>query len=64
MDTITSNEFLNSVLEVDAWKELSKKAAFTVEMLEKYADKLDWEEISRNDGFAHFLVPRQSSSDS
>ena len=49
MEAITSNEFLNSVLEADAWKELSGKAAFTVEMLEKYADKLDWEEISRND---------------
>lgn len=49
MEAITSNEFLNSVLEAEAWKELSGKAAFTVEMLEKYADKLDWEEISRND---------------
>ncbi|MCH5221384.1 MAG: hypothetical protein J1F05_03520 [Muribaculaceae bacterium] len=49
MEAITSNEFLNSVLEAEAWKELSGKAAFTVEMFEKYADKLDWEEISRND---------------
>ena len=39
MDAITSNEFLNSVLEAEAWKELSGKAAFTVEMLEKYQDK-------------------------
>lgn len=32
MEAITSNEFLNSVLEAEAWKELSGKAAFTVEI--------------------------------
>ena len=45
MEVITSNEFLNSVLEAEAWKELSGKAAFTVEMLETYADLLDRDKI-------------------
>ena len=48
MERITSNEFLNSVLEDAAWKELSGKLAFTMEMLDKYSKKLDWYEISRN----------------
>ena len=48
MEQITSNGFLNSVLEAAAWKELSGKIAFTMEMLDKYSKKLDWYEISRN----------------
>ena len=37
MDQITSNEFLNSVLEDATWKELSGIIAFTMEMLDKYS---------------------------
>ena len=48
MEPITSNEFLNSVLEDAAWKELSGKISFTMEMLDNYSKKLDWYEISRN----------------
>lgn len=48
MDIINSNEFLNSVLTTDAWKELSGKMGFSMAMLEKYADHVDWEEITHN----------------
>lgn len=48
METITNNEFLNSVLEAEAWKEVSQRESLSMEMLEKYADRLDWEEISGN----------------
>lgn len=48
MEPIANNEFLNSVLETEAWKEISDHESFSMEMLEKYADKLDWEEISEN----------------
>lgn len=48
MEPIANNEFLNSVLEIEAWKEISDHESFSMEMLEKYADKLDWEEISEN----------------
>lgn len=48
MEPIANNEFLNSVLEAEAWKEISDHESFSMEMLEKYADKLDWEEISEN----------------
>jgi len=45
METISSNEFLNSVLETEAWKELSERESLSMDILEKFADKLDWEEI-------------------
>ena len=48
METISSNEFLNSVLETEAWKELSERESLSMDILEKFADKLDWEEISGN----------------
>ena len=48
MESITNNEFLNSVLESEAWKEVSSRESFSMEMIEKFADKLDWEEISGN----------------
>lgn len=48
METITNNEFLNSVLEAEAWKEVSQRESLSMEILEKYADRLDWEEISGN----------------
>lgn len=48
MESITNNEFLNSVLESEAWKEVSSRELFSMEMIEKFADKLDWEEISGN----------------
>lgn len=48
MNTITTNEFLNSVLETEAWKKVSEKESFSMDMLEKLSDNLDWEEISEN----------------
>lgn len=48
METITSNDFLNSVLETEAWKELSQRKGLSMALLERYADKVDWEEISSN----------------
>lgn len=46
MEAIINNEFLNSVLE--AWKEVSQTGSLSMPMLEKLADKLDWEEVSGN----------------
>ncbi len=48
MEPITNNEFLNSVLEAEAWKEISDSESLSMDILDKYADKLDWEEISEN----------------
>lgn len=49
MEPITSNDFLNSVLEAEAWKEISQRESLSMDLLERYAEKLDWEEVSKND---------------
>ena len=36
------------MMEEEAWKELSRNFGFTLQMLEKYQDRLDWDEISEN----------------
>ena len=36
------------MMEEEAWKELSGNFGFTLQMLEKYQDRLDWDEISEN----------------
>lgn len=48
MEPITCNDFLNSVLETEAWKEVSQSGSLSMTMIEKFADKLDWEEVSGN----------------
>ena len=48
MEPITSNDFLNSVLETEAWKEVSQSGSLSMTMIEKFADRLDWEEVSGN----------------
>ena len=48
MEPITSNDFLNSVLETEAWKEVSQSGGLSMTIIEKFADKLDWEEVSGN----------------
>ena len=48
METITNNEFLNYVLETEVWKEISENESMSMDILDKYADKLDWDEISKN----------------
>ena len=42
MEQITKNEFLNSVLEAEAWKEISRNESLSIDILDRYADKLDW----------------------
>lgn len=48
MEPITNNEFLNSVLETEAWKEVSVRESLSMSMLERFADKVDWDELSGN----------------
>ncbi len=48
MEPITSNEFLNSVLETEAWKKVSEDEALSMDMLEKHADHIDWKAVSGN----------------
>ena len=46
--TVLSNEFMQNIATEEAWKELSGNFNWSEAMLEKYQDKVDWEEISRN----------------
>ena len=39
---------LNEILEKEAWINISSRMPISLDMLEKYADKLDWRAISRN----------------
>lgn len=48
MVSITNNEFLQSVLENEAWQKLSENETLSMDMLEKHQDKLDWSKISEN----------------
>lgn len=48
METITNNEFLNSILETEAWKRISQREILSVDMIEKFAENLDWKEVSGN----------------
>ena len=48
MNMISNNKFLQSVLESAAWKKISESETLSMEILEKYQDKLDWDEISEN----------------
>lgn len=47
-EIINNNEFLNSILETEAWKGISGKQSLSMGILDGYAYKLDWNEISRN----------------
>jgi len=40
--------FMAQMMEADAWSNLSSDFQFSEAQLEKYEDKLDWKEISRN----------------
>lgn len=48
MEPITSNDFLNSVLEAEAWKEVSQSGSLSMTMIEKFADKVNWGEVITN----------------
>lgn len=46
--TKTNNEFMQSILNEEAWKILSKNFEWSEALLEKYQNEVDWEEISSN----------------
>ena len=43
-----SNEFMQNIATEGAWKELSSEFGWNDALLEKYQDKVDWDEISEN----------------
>ena len=45
---ILSNEFMQKMMKDEAWKELSNDFKWSEALLEKYQDKVDWNEISKN----------------
>lgn len=45
---VLSNEFMQNIATEEAWKELSGNFAWSEAMLEKYQDKVNWDEISEN----------------
>ena len=45
---ILSNEFMQKMMTDEAWKELSNDFKWSEALLEKYQDKVDWNEISKN----------------
>ena len=45
---VLSNEFMQNIATEEAWKELSGKFNWSEVLLEKYQDKVDWDEISEN----------------
>lgn len=42
------NEFMQTILDGEAWKNLSREIAWNEDLLEKCKDKVDWNEISKN----------------
>ena len=45
---VLSNEFMQNIATEEAWKELSESFAWSEAMLEKYQDKVNWDEICEN----------------
>ncbi len=43
---VLSNEFMQNIATEEAWKVLSSDFAWSEAILEKYQDKVDWDEIS------------------
>lgn len=53
MEKITlSDGLMAKMMESEAWKNISGNYPFSEVQLEKFADKVDWEEISGNDDIA------------
>lgn len=48
MTTKLSDDFMQRIADEEVWKELSSEVAWTEELLEKYQDKVDWNEVSEN----------------
>lgn len=42
------NDFMQRIADEGAWKELSRELGWTETLLEKYQDKIDWQELSEN----------------
>lgn len=53
---VLSNEFIQKIMNEEAWKELSNDFNWSETLLEKYQDKVDWNEISGNTGI-RWTVP-------
>ena len=51
-----NDEFMQQVATEQAWQKLAEEYAWTEDLLEKYADKLDWKKISSN-GAIRWTVP-------
>lgn len=45
---VLSNEFMQNIATEEAWKDLSSNFSWTEAMLEKYQDKVNWDEVSEN----------------
>lgn len=43
-----SDEMIQSIISAKAWSDISGNFGLTEEMLERYADKLNWNEVSKN----------------
>ena len=43
-----NDDFLSQLIDEQAWKELSQDFQWSEQLLEKYADKVDWHEVSGN----------------
>ena len=43
-----SDEMIQSIISANAWSYISSNFGLTEEMLERYADKLHWNEVSKN----------------
>lgn len=43
-----SNDFMQRIADEGAWKELSNELSWTETLLEKFQDKIDWQELSGN----------------
>lgn len=43
-----SDEMIQSIISAKAWNDISSNFGLTEEMLERYADKLNWNEVSKN----------------
>lgn len=43
-----NDDFMQRIVDEDAWKELSDELNWSESLLEKYKDKVDWMTISQN----------------
>lgn len=48
MEQKTNDEFMRNILVEEAWKDLSLGFAWSEPLLEKYQDRVSWEDISLN----------------